>query len=102
MAMATMARRWREKLTSAHDPGGVGAAPEDEGQDEVEDDDRDDRDPDGPAGGLAHPGGPTAGVIAVVAVDEGDHDGEQHGLHERAEDVDRRQEKREVVLVDAR
>ena len=57
---------------------------------------------DGPAHGHADARRPAGGVVAVVAVDEGDDDGEDHRLDELIDDVDRRQVEAEVVVVDAR
>ena len=45
------------------------------------------------------PAGPPRRVVAVVAVDEGHEDGEDHRLEERVEDVERRQVEPEVVGV---
>ena len=48
------------------------------------------------------PTGPPRGVVAEVAVDEADLDGEHDDLDDAVEDVDRRQVEVEVVVVEAR
>ena len=48
------------------------------------------------------PGRTAAGAVAVVAVGQDDHDGEDEHLEERPQHVLRRQEQVEVVVVGAR
>src|SRR5689334_13072655 len=73
-------RRVRSAPASSDDPRRVLAAPEEEAEDEVEADDGDDRHPDRPARRLAHAGRTAGGVVAVVAVDQGDDHGEEERL----------------------
>src|SRR4051812_5398369 len=86
---------------STGEADGVTAAPEDEGQDEVEQHDGHDAQPDGAPDGDTHAGGTTAGVVAVVAVDQRDRHGEDHRFDEAVDDVLERQVQPEVVVVDA-
>src|SRR6476620_7561732 len=98
----TTAPRAELIVGSPRDPDGRRRAPDGQGQEQVDDVDRDDQEQDRPADGEAAPRRATAGDVAVVAVGQDDHDGEDEHLEERPQHVLRRQEQVEVVVVGPR
>src|SRR4051812_34586356 len=68
---------------SPRDPHGRRGAPDGQRQEQVDDVDRDDREADRPADGEADARGAATGDVAVVAVGQDDHDGEDEHLQER-------------------
>src|SRR4051794_14558466 len=89
-------------VISARQPDGGRGAPDGHAQEQVDHVDRHDRGPHGAAHGYAHACRAAAGGVAVVAVDEDDHDGEDQHLAEGPEHVTGWQELVEVVVVGAR
>src|ERR1044072_8287701 len=87
--------------SSACDPDGGRGAPDREAEEEPAAPHGHDAGPDRPPDRAAHTGRPTAGGVAVVAVDEDDRHGQEQQLEERPEHGDRWQERQEVVVVGA-
>src|SRR4051812_21428726 len=110
---ATTARKatpWRRRFTRSvrserviallpRDPDGRVGAPQSEAEEQVDHVDRDDRRANGTTDGDTDTRGTTTREVAVVAVDQHDHDREDDDLEERVEDVDGHQELMEVVVV---
>src|SRR5215218_1743094 len=86
---------------SPRDPDSGRRAPDGQRQEQVDDVDRDDRETDRATHRHADTRRTAARAVAVVAVGQDDHDGEDQHLEEGPEDVLRWQEQVEVVVVGA-
>src|SRR3954447_10278558 len=97
-----LARPWFSARRSPRDPHGRRGTPDGQGEEEVDDVHRDDREPHRAAHPQPHARRRAARAVAVVAVGQDDHDGEDEDLEEGPQHVLRWQEEVEVVVVGAR
>src|SRR3954451_23131716 len=89
-------------MPSPGEAHGVAATPEDQRQHQVQEHDDDDAQTDRPPDRDSHPRRAAARVVAVVAVDQRDRDGEDDRLEETERHVLHRQVQTEVVVVHTR